>query len=132
MVIKNWLSKVKFFWCQGIFFVDFYLKNGGKMNLRIITKNHPADSKIGPPLKIDFRTDWTHESIPTALELTSHKYRKNNHKIPLRYIRNSEISKILKKILQTWINKIYLRHEIKFHKTWKTLGGRVQLFLIII
>ena len=25
--------------------------------------------KLGPPLKIDFRADWTHESIPTALEL---------------------------------------------------------------
>ena len=40
------------------------------MNLRIITKNHAADSKIGSPLKIDFRADWTHESIPTAWELT--------------------------------------------------------------
>ena len=66
MVIKNWLSKVKFFWCQGIFFVDFYFKNGGKMNLRIITKNHAADSKIGSPLKIDFKAEWTHESMPTA------------------------------------------------------------------
>ena len=40
------------------------------MNLRIITKNHAADSKIASPLKIDFRADWTHESIPTAWELT--------------------------------------------------------------
>ena len=40
-----------------------------KMNLRIITKNHTADSKIGSPLKINFRADWTHESIPTAWEL---------------------------------------------------------------
>ena len=39
------------------------------MNLRIITKNHAADSKIGSPLKIDFRADWTHESIPTAWDL---------------------------------------------------------------
>ena len=42
-----------------------------KMNLKIITKNHAADSKIGFPLKIDFRADWTHESIPRAWELTS-------------------------------------------------------------
>ena len=41
-----------------------------KMNLRIITKNHAADSKIGSPLKIDFRADWTHESNPTAWELS--------------------------------------------------------------
>ena len=36
------------------------------MNLRKITKNLAADSKIGVPLKIDFRADWTHESDPTA------------------------------------------------------------------
>ena len=28
-----------------------------KMNLRIKMKNHAADSKIGSPLKIDFRAD---------------------------------------------------------------------------
>ena len=39
------------------------------MNLRIITKNHAADSKIGYPFKIDSRADWTHESIPTAWEV---------------------------------------------------------------
>ena len=39
------------------------------MNWRIITKNHAADSKIGSPLKIDFRADWTHEYIPTAWDL---------------------------------------------------------------
>ena len=39
------------------------------MNLRIITKNHAADLKIGSPLKIDFRANWTHEFIPTAWEL---------------------------------------------------------------
>ena len=41
-----------------------------KIDLRIIKKNPVADSKIGSPLKIDFRADWTHESIPTAWELT--------------------------------------------------------------
>ena len=41
-----------------------------KMNLRIITKNHADDSKIGSPLKIDFKAKWTHESIPTAWVLT--------------------------------------------------------------
>ena len=47
------------------------------MNLRIITKNHAADSKIGSVLKIDFRADWTHESNPTALELTNESFRKS-------------------------------------------------------
>ena len=41
------------------------------MNFRIITKNPAADSQIGSSLKIDFRADWTHESIPTAWELIS-------------------------------------------------------------
>ena len=40
-----------------------------RMNFRIIMKNHAADSKIGFPLQIDFRADWTHESIPIAWEL---------------------------------------------------------------
>ena len=39
------------------------------MNLRIITKNHADDSKIASPLKIDFKAEWTHESMPTAWEL---------------------------------------------------------------
>ena len=37
-----------------------------KMNLRIITKNHAVDSKIGFPLEIDFKADGTHESNPTV------------------------------------------------------------------
>ena len=40
-----------------------------KMNLRIIMKNYAADEKIGYPLKIDFRADWTHKFNPTAWEL---------------------------------------------------------------
>ena len=34
-----------------------------KINLRLVTKNHTADSKIGSPLKIDFRADWTPDSL---------------------------------------------------------------------
>ena len=40
-----------------------------KMNLRIITKNHVDDSKIGSSLKIDFKDEWTHESMQAAWEL---------------------------------------------------------------
>ena len=47
-----------------------------KMNLRIITKNDADDSKIGSPLKIDFKAKWTHESMPTAWELISHLWSK--------------------------------------------------------
>ena len=42
-----------------------------KMDSRIITKNYADDSKIGSPVKIDFRTNWTHEFHPTAWELRS-------------------------------------------------------------
>ena len=60
-----------------------------KMNLRIITKNHADDSKIGFPLKIDFKAEWTHESMPTAWELIAfrHKFHRlvNNHAHVLKY-----------------------------------------------
>ena len=52
MVIKNRPSKMKLFWCQ-----VKILKMGVKMNFRIRTKNHAADSKIRSPHKIDFRAD---------------------------------------------------------------------------
>ena len=39
---------------------------GVKINFRLKTKNHAADSKIGSPRKIDFRADGTQESHPTA------------------------------------------------------------------
>ena len=45
-----------------------------KMNLRIITKNHADDSKIGSSLKIDFKAEWTHESMPTAWVLISRQF----------------------------------------------------------
>ena len=44
---------------------------GVKMNFRIITKSHAADSKIGSPQ--NFRADGTHESHPTAWELSGDK-----------------------------------------------------------
>ena len=40
MVIENQPSKMKFFWCKGVFFVNFDFKNGCKN-------------------EIDFRADWT-------------------------------------------------------------------------
>ena len=40
------------------------------MNFRITTKNYVADSKIGSTQKIDFRPVETHESHPTAWELS--------------------------------------------------------------
>ena len=47
-----------------------------KMNLRTITKNHAADSKIGSSLEIDFSADWTHESNPTAWVLSDSMLKK--------------------------------------------------------
>ena len=50
-----------------------------KMNLGVITKNRAADSKLGSPLKIDFRADGTHKSHPTAWELPYEDIEKINH-----------------------------------------------------
>ena len=47
LVYKNRASKIKFFWCQGIFFMSFYLKNELKNNFCIITKNHAAHLEKG-------------------------------------------------------------------------------------
>ena len=74
MVIKNRPSKMKFFGVKQFFSGILISKMDVKMNLRIITKNLAADSKIGFPLKIDFRADWTHESNPTAWELILLQY----------------------------------------------------------
>ena len=55
-------SKMKFFWFQGIFCMNFDFKNWCKMNLRIMLKNHEADPEIAIPpvwkLKWDF-SDFT-------------------------------------------------------------------------
>ena len=70
MVIQNRPSKMKFFGVNEFFFVILISKMDVKMNLRIITKNHADDSKIGSLLNIDFKAEWTHESMPTAWVLT--------------------------------------------------------------
>ena len=46
---------------------------GLKMNFRIITENHAADSKINIPPKINFRADGTHESHPTVWGFNNEK-----------------------------------------------------------
>ena len=55
-----------FFGAMEFFFVNFDFKMDVKMNFRIITKNHSADSKIRSAQKIAFRAVGTHESHPTA------------------------------------------------------------------
>ena len=73
---QNWNVKwrfrqdlLSFFGVKEFFSWILISKMDGKIDLRIITKIQVADSKIGP-LKIDFWADWTHESIPTAWELS--------------------------------------------------------------
>ena len=53
---------MKFFWCQGIFFVNFDFKNEFEDN----NEKSCRRLKKGSPLKIDFKAEWTHESMPTA------------------------------------------------------------------
>ena len=70
MVIENRPSKMKFFWRQRFFFVNFDFKNGCKNEFA--DNNEKSCSRFKnrvPILKIDFRADWTHESNPTAWEV---------------------------------------------------------------
>ena len=60
---------MKFFWCQGIFFVNFDFKNTCKNEFEDNNEKTCSRFKNESPLKIDFRADWTHESNPTAWEL---------------------------------------------------------------
>ena len=69
MVFKNRPSKMKFFWCQGIFFVNFDFINGCKNEFEDNNEKSCSRLKNRVPLKIDFTADWTHESNPTAWEL---------------------------------------------------------------
>ena len=63
---------MKFFWCQGIFFVNLDLKNECKNEFEDNNEKSCSRFKNRVQLKIDFRADWTHESIPTAWELKSY------------------------------------------------------------
>ena len=63
-VLKIGLWKWNFLVSRNFFSLILISEMDVKMNLRIITKNHAADSKIGSPLKIDFRADETRESHP--------------------------------------------------------------------
>ena len=49
--------------------MKFDFKNGCKNEFENNDENHVAESKIGSPLKTDFRAEWTHDSNPTAWEL---------------------------------------------------------------
>ena len=63
--LRKWI----FFGAKDFFSWILISKIDVKMNLRIRTESHAVDSKIGSSLKIDFKTDWTNESNPTAWEL---------------------------------------------------------------
>ena len=82
-----------YFGIKEFFLANFVSKMNVKMNLRIITKNHAADSKIGFLLKIVFRADWTHESNPTAWELNTSE-RKNEVQILLEVIQEREVRNV--------------------------------------
>ena len=60
---------MKFFGCQEFFFVNFDFKNGCKNEFEDNNEKSCGRFENRVPLKIDFRADWAHESIPTAWEL---------------------------------------------------------------
>ena len=47
LVSENQLSKMKFFWCQGIFFINLNFKNRCKNEFKDDNKNHAADPEKG-------------------------------------------------------------------------------------
>ena len=49
--------------------MNFDFKNGCKNEFEVNNEKSCSRFKNRVPLKIDFRADWTHESIPTAWEL---------------------------------------------------------------
>ena len=68
---------MKFFWCQGIFFREFDFTNECKNEFEDNKEKSCSRLKNRVPLKIDFRADWTHESMPTAWELIFAAYLKD-------------------------------------------------------
>ena len=65
-IYENRPTKIEFFWCQGIFFINFDFKNGCKMNYRIITKNHVGDQEIGFITKSISKLNGRAMAMPTA------------------------------------------------------------------
>ena len=66
MVIKNRPSKMKFVGVKEFFFVNFDFKNGCKNEFEDNNEKSCSRFTNWVPLKIDFRADWTHKSIPTT------------------------------------------------------------------
>ena len=64
---------MNFFWCQGMFFVNLDFKNRCKNEFEDNNEKSCSRFKNRVPFKIDFRTDWTHESNPTAWKLKKKK-----------------------------------------------------------
>ena len=60
---------MKFFGAKDFFFVNFDFINERKIEFEDNNENPCSRFKKRIPLKIDFRAEGTHESIPTAWEL---------------------------------------------------------------
>ena len=65
------ILKMNCIWCQVIFLMNFDLKMGIKMNLRVITKNHAADRNLRFLIKSISNPYGRATAIPTAWELNS-------------------------------------------------------------
>ena len=70
MVNERRGSKMKFFCVNDFFFINFELKMGVKMNLRLITKNYGADQEIGFLTKSILKPYGRATAMPPAWELT--------------------------------------------------------------
>ena len=70
LINKNHLSKMKFFGCQGIFFISFDFRNEFENEFKDNNEKSCSWSRNRVCHKIDFKAVWPHETIPTAWELT--------------------------------------------------------------
>ena len=70
MFYKNRPTEIISFWCQGIFFMNFDFQNECKNEFQDNNEKSCSWFKNRVPPKTDFRVVETHESHPTALELT--------------------------------------------------------------
>ena len=71
LVYENRASKMKFFGVKDFCSINFDFRNGCKNELKDNNEKSYRRFKNRVPLKIYFRANWTHESIPTAWELNT-------------------------------------------------------------
>ena len=79
MVIENRPSKMKFFWFQGIFFVNFDFKNGCKNKFEVTKEKSCSRFKIRVPPKNRFKTQLDARVQPDSLGVKKNYFLSVSH-----------------------------------------------------